>query len=396
MAERQRRDKGTGSFWQADNGQWWAKATRDGRTLRARATSRADARQKAKALAAELAEHADIDTARMTMQAWLTEWLERVKARVKPKTLAFYRRHCEYMVPHIGKIQLGRLEPRHVQAMLTALGKEQLKPRSVAHVRDVLRNSLNRAIKDKAIRDNAATLADAPIVDDYEAYPLSPAEQERLLAAVEGVRRLEPYGTRWGTRVRLVEDVAPHRLAAAAHLALGLGLRRGEFLALTWRDVDWEDRMLTVRTSKTDAGRGRRLPLTDALIVVLRAHLKAQAEEAEAIRAAAVAMGEPAPLWNAKGLIFCSEEGTPLSESNFTARVFKTWLRWAELPASIRVHDLRHTFVTTAIGAGGDPKSVQALAGHADAGITMGIYAHAQSDLLRPVVEAAERARKRG
>lgn len=40
--------------------------------------------------------------------------------------------------------------------------------------------------------------------------------------------------------------------------------------------------------------------------------------------------------------------------------------------------------------------SVQTLAGHADAATTMGIYAHAQSNLLRPVVEAAEQARKRG
>ena len=309
----------------------------------------------------------------MTMQAWLTAWLERVKPRIKPSTLAFYRRHCEYMIDHIGKIPLGRLEPRHVQTMLAALGAGELKPRSVAHVRAVLANSLSRAIKDKAIRDNAARLADAPLVEDFEAYVLSAGEQNRLLDAADA-----------------------HRLAGMAHLALGLGLRRGELLGLCWRDVDWDAALLTVRVSKTAAGRGRRLPLTSHLVAVLRIRLAAHEEESQAARADAALSDAPAPLWNARGLIFCSERGTPLSESNFTARTFKMWLRWAKMPTTIRVHDLRHTFITMAIGAGGDPKSVQTLAGHADAATTMGIYAHAQSNLLRPVVEAAEQARKRG
>lgn len=50
-----RRDKGEGSYWKDKHGQWWAKAERGGRRLRARAATRADAKAKAVALARELA-----------------------------------------------------------------------------------------------------------------------------------------------------------------------------------------------------------------------------------------------------------------------------------------------------------------------------------------------------
>lgn len=393
----QRREKGTGSYWQDKHGQWWAKATRDGRTIRARAVDRADAKAKAKALAGELTA-SDIDTARMPMRAWLSHWIDTVEAsgRVKPSTIAFYRRHCEYMISHIGKTLLGRLEPRHVRAMLAALGAGGLSPRSVAHVRAVLANSLNMAIKDKAIRDNAAQLADAPQVEDYPAYALSVEEQRRLIDAVDGVRRRVRWNTWGGIREQIAEGRPPHRLAAFAHLALGLGLRRGELLALAWRDIDFDAGLLVVRESKTKAGQGRILPLTAHLVAVLRAHLAMQTEEAQAARADAALAGLPAPLWNSAGLVFCSDVGSPVSESNFSARTFKTWLAWAGLPGTIRVHDLRHTFATMAAGAGGDIKSVQTLMGHADPMTTLRIYAHAQADRLRPVVEAAEAARRSG
>ena len=42
----------------------------------------------------------------------------------------------------------------------------------------------------------------------------------------------------------------------------------------------------------------------------------------------------------------------------------------------IRIHDLRHTFVTLALQAGADTKAVSEVLGHADIAITLRTYAH--------------------
>lgn len=67
--------------------------------------------------------------------------------------------------------------------------------------------------------------------------------------------------------------------------------------------------------------------------------------------------------------------------------MFEAAIARAGVP-SIRVHDLRHSFATLALGAGVHPKQVQEMLGHADVSITLDIYSHVTEDMHR---EAAER-----
>lgn len=403
MAAKQRRDKGEGSFWQDQHGQWWAKAERDGRRKRARATSRADAKAKAVALAAELALDLSDDILNMTVQVWLSLWLAAKKSTVKPSTYEFYARHAGYCIPLIGDILLRKLEARHVRVMLTKLGETALKPQSVAHVRSVLMNALNMAMTDypALVKQNAAKHADPPTVPQFQGQVLGPDEQAALLAAVEGVRRVVERGHRrradgTATTKRVVENQPPHRLAAIVHLELALGLRRGELIDLTWKRVDFSDNTLLVRDAKTPSG-WRTVPFTDDIADVLRRHKANQDEEARIVRQQAREAGKPEPAWNAQGYVFCTENGKRLHENNLSARTYKMFLRWAGLdPDAYRFHDLRHTAITDWIESGADPKTAQALAGHSDPAVTMRIYAHARAGSMRPAVEAAQKRRRSG
>ena len=60
-------------------------------------------------------------------------------------------------------------------------------------------------------------------------------------------------------------------LHPAVTLALHTGMRRGEIQSLTWGQVDLKGRWLTVGHSKTDAGRGRAIPLNESALKVLEA-----------------------------------------------------------------------------------------------------------------------------
>jgi integrase len=67
--------------------------------------------------------------------------------------------------------------------------------------------------------------------------------------------------------------------------------------------------------------------------------------------------------------------GTPFFPRNIV-RYFKSALLQAGLPDTIRIHDLRHFFVSWLLSKGQPPKDVQVIAGHADYGTTLNIYGH--------------------
>ena len=79
--------------------------------------------------------------------------------------------------------------------------------------------------------------------------------------------------------------------------------------------------------------------------------------------------------WQAFDLVFCSEEGTPLSIPNITYRYFRPILTKAKLPR-IRLYDLRHTAATLALGAGVPAKVVSEQLGHASVAFTLDTYSH--------------------
>ena len=60
----------------------------------------------------------------------------------------------------------------------------------------------------------------------------------------------------------------------------------------------------------------------------------------------------------------------------YIVRHFKRVLKKAGLPESIRLHDLRHTYVSLLLAQNVPPKDVQVMAGHADFSTTMNIYGH--------------------
>lgn len=79
--------------------------------------------------------------------------------------------------------------------------------------------------------------------------------------------------------------------------------------------------------------------------------------------------------WQAHDLIFCSEQGTPLSIPNLTYRYFRPILEKAELPR-IRLYDLRHTCATLLLIAEENPKVVSERLGHSTIVLTLDTYSH--------------------
>ena len=72
-------------------------------------------------------------------------------------------------------------------------------------------------------------------------------------------------------------------------------------------------------------------------------------------------------------LVFCTAAGRPLDNRNFSQRILAPAWRRAGI-VRLTFHDLRHTAASLAISAGGSPKAVQKMLGHASAAMTLDGY----------------------
>jgi integrase len=154
--------------------------------------------------------------------------------------------------------------------------------------------------------------------------------------------------------VRAAED---EQDAAIFLTAAFTGLRRGELIALRWRDVDFAGSLVRVRASyavgaltSPKSGKVRSVPLAPQV--------------AEAL----ARLGQRGWSVGDDDLVFVGELGGYLDGSALRRR-YKMALARAGL-RSLRFHDLRHTFGTRAI-AKADILRVKEWMGHADVATTM-------------------------
>lgn len=152
---------------------------------------------------------------------WLNYWLEHiVEPECEHNTYVKYESKVRlYLLPHLGKKPLIRLTPAHLRSFMAVLKREKVGAATRFEVLRVLRNALNRAMREELLTRNVALLVDMPKVS-------------------------KDKGTAWNAReaIAFLRPVRAHRLYAACVLVLVLvlGLRRIEVLGLRWQDIDFE------------------------------------------------------------------------------------------------------------------------------------------------------------
>jgi len=180
------------------------------------------------------------------------------------------------------------------------------------------------------------------------------------------------------------------RLELPVVLAVSTGLRRGELLAVRWRDVDLEKATLAVRQSieQTKNGlafkepktrRGRRVvALPNVTVEALRRHRTDQAKRRLSLGSA----------YKDQGLVLTRLDGRPMDPAEtskaFARVIARNGLRRHSL------HSLRHTHATLLLRANVHPKVVSERLGHATIGITLDTYSHVLPDMQEAAAKKLE------
>ena len=93
---------------------------------------------------------------------------------------------------------------------------------------------------------------------------------------------------------------------------------------------------------------------------------------------------------NVLNLVFTTQPGAPLDQTNVRQREFRPLLRQAGLPETLRFHDLRQITASLALGNGMPVPLVSEMLGQSEVTTTMRVYARAIPGAQRQVADAME------
>jgi integrase len=362
MVRRKRvRANGEGSVYRQKEGLWAASITVDGKRRVFYGKTQREAKDKRGDFLQAVTRGVSVDAKKQTVEEFLVRWLEdSQKQSVRPRTYERYEEVVRlHIVPMLGKYQLQKLSPEHVQSLYARKLEAGFSETTVHHIHNVLHKALKTAMKWGLIPRNVCELVDAPRKARFEGQALTVEQARRLLVAARG-----------------------HRMEALFHLELATGMRRGEIMGLKWQDINFEKGLLRVqrilsRVPSKLPGKGyveaevktaksrRTIVVAPFALEMLKRHRERQAIE----RAAA------GDAWEEHDYVFCTAIGTHLNPTRDILDVLKALLKEAGLP-DIRFHDLRHSVASLLFEENMHPKVVQEILGHSNISITLDVYSH--------------------
>jgi integrase len=254
-----------------------------------------------------------------------------------------------HLIPAFGDMPLHTIGRASITALVIAKQKAGYKPGTINRILANLRVVLSKALEWKigGLEINAAKqvkgLRDPPHLDRY----LSQIEAQRLMRSLEA-----------GSSAML-RFIVPFLLFT--------GARKREALDAQWRFVDLERATWTIPLTKS--GRPRHIPLSpQALSILEQAKREAQAS----------------------GLERCDWIFPNVKTGKPYVTIFHAWDRCRREAGlgDVRIHDLRHSFVSAFVNRGMTLYDVKELLGHANV-TTWQRYAHLSPQRLQNAVAQA-------
>lgn len=312
-----------------------------------------------------------IEPGTSTLAAFLDEWLKWKDKRVSDRTHRDYSWIIEkHIKPGIGNIRLDKLRPLHVKRWYDRLEANNAGIQTIRHIHSVLRMAVRQAVRWQMLQSDVTAFVDPPRLKVAPKKALSAEQANALLAAAK-----------------------PTVFYIPILLGIYTGMRCGEALALRWEDVDFDEGKIWIHQA-LDVGPGGVLsfhePKTSAsnrpncvpsiVIQALKEHRDRQ-----------WAAGHVSGLVCLKGdgkLILPAylRHSMPKLTAAAQELLSKQAGRKVDFPHTT-YHILRHTHISLLGGLGVWERTISARVGHANPGLTVGLYSHSSEAQDRAAAE---------
>ena len=335
-----------------------------------------DAERVMREMIADLENKTYIKPITVTVKSWINEFYSTYQEPyLSESTLNGYRYQIDtYIIPALGKIAIQELSPLQIQQWINELKEESpvshepLSAKTVKNIHLNLSAALSQAVKLDMIKKNPCDNVILPKAQKAKLEIYTEDEVEKITKSAKG------------TDMELI-----------IMLALGLGLRRGEMIALRWENVDLDNGVVHIRENRVDGRNGkvvtklpksdagvRDIPLSASMIALLkRERIKFFKKQLE------YGIGR-----KNDDYVVCQDNGNPYKPFSIS----KKWRKFTENNniRHVKLHGLRHTNASLLLSQGVSPKVVQQRLGHSDFSITMNIYAHVMKTMETEAADKLE------
>ena len=322
-----------------------------------------------------------------TVREWFEYWMNQICVTdgTKETTRIHKLRIANtYVLPYIGDIKLAALRASDIRSMLNEVSKKGKSAQTQSHALKLTRQFLKIAVRHELIVKNYSS------PEFIDGIKRTKTRHVRAMNQKEAAKLLSFADSNSAPAMRTLIYV----------LVYG-GLRKGEALALSWRDIDFKTGEIRIsrnmtRIPKTDAqglvraddagiyrstlslGKpktnesSRTINISTTVLKLLIELKRIQAEHKDSFESeSGIPFGGE---WAEENLVFTTDTGTPFDPNNFQHR-FTSLAERAGL-GKWTVHEMRHTCASLLINSGMSLYDVSKHLGHSSVEITGDLYGH--------------------
>lgn len=291
---------------------------------------------------------------------WIVQYEKTVEESTFVKTKELFKNHI------LPAMKAYKIEKIHVDICQKHVDEWAAKLKKARAIKAYAAKVLDFAIKRGYIQTNPFTYVDLPAAASKKVVETNEDEAENFYTREQLIKFLS-----------CLEQETNYKAYALFRLLAFSGMRKGEALALTWKDLDFttnelrinkalsrgKDNKLYVKSTKT--GVARTIKMDDKTVAILKVWKKKQRQDYLMLGFNTL---QP------KQLIFSNQHNEYLQPTKTRKWILHVQDKY-EL-GTITTHGLRHTHCSLLFMAGASLKEVQDRLGHADVQTTLNIYTH--------------------
>lgn len=298
----------------------------------------------------------------ITFQEVYEEWIEQHKNNVKYRTVVSIQTAITPSLEKIGSVKVDKITPYDLQKLVNDLRKQYKARNYVTYLFKVLNYAYRMGYTDVKLRDKVI-----------------------LPPRSSGRKNKKKFYTRdeLNEFLKLVKEQCGMKWYVLFHVLSYTGMRVGEYMALSWKDINLEDKKIDIRKTIACDEKGnafasspknnssfRVISIDEQTVELLKKWKVQQAKDLFKLGYNAL---------DGDQLVISKTDNGLHKSTNSVASKMKYLCKKNNFPY-ITVHGLRHTHCSLLLHAGVPAKSVQHRLGHSTIKTTMDIYAHVMQD----------------
>ena len=298
-------------------------------------------------------------------ETFAEEWFEEyAKPNLRNTTYERLLQLRKRVYEELGYLRMDKITARQIQLFVNGLSKDganektgkPLAPKTIRHYLSLISDIFSYAVKMGVASDNPCSRVTVPKIEQKEKKIYTVEEVTKFLTELEN---------------------EPLKYKVFFNIAVFSGFRRGEILGLEWKDVDFENDVISVRrTSCYTAQKGiytdttktrksqRSMKFPKKIMALLADYRQEQIEEARRIGSK----------WIDTDRLFVKWNGEPMNNQTPYGWL-KEFCEKNDLPF-YGLHSFRHLFASLLVNQGVDIVTVSGALGHSTVSTTSNIYCH--------------------